>query len=276
MTDKLLVDDSLEAADPVGPLADLKRQMRMLSQGSPVLAPSVEQAAAMAAAAAEAQAEEQLVAAHEAAAAAAAAEAEAAPPAKTPRAALSLGYADSHNPATMRLLRSGGTTRLLAETGSLGGDEEDAEDEALVGGAAARSMGVGDGGATARTGGTTKLLADMTMASSIGAKLLGRGAQGELLRCQWLGGLCSEVWAGTEHGALQATARDIILLGRHGAQLPPPHPVTCLHPALQAPLSCHMRLVATASLASLLTWRNLSVRRSCPGASRRQQRRLRR
>lgn len=179
VTDRLLVDDeSLEAGEPQGPLADLKRQMRMLSQNSPVLAPGAEQAAAVAAAAAEEQAAVVPVAA---------AGGEAAPPAKTPRAALSLGYADSHNPATLRLLRSGGTTRLLAETGSLGGEGEEEEDgmegleEALAGGAphGAGAGASGDNAATARTGGTTKLLADMTMASSVGAKLLGRGAQGE-------------------------------------------------------------------------------------------------
>ena len=163
MTDKLLVDDSLPE-DDVGPLADLKRQMRMLSQGSPVLVPAAEQAAA----AAEAAQEQQLAA--DVAAAASAGEA---PLGKTPRTAVSMGYADSHNPATLRLLRSGGTTRLLAEADSLAGDEADTRGQ---GGQAGGPAG-GDNAATARTTGTTKLLADMTMASSIGVKLLSQ--QGE-------------------------------------------------------------------------------------------------
>ena len=177
MTDKLLVDEDSLAQEDVGPLADLKRQMRMLSQGSPVAAPGPEQAAALAAAAEEAAAE----AAAEATAEAAGGEA-ALPPAKTPRAALSMGYADSHNPATVRLLRSGGTTRLLAETGSLDEDDLLLTQQGAAGGGggsvgrARRGSGAhnGDNAATARTTGTTKLLADITMASMVGVKLLGR------------------------------------------------------------------------------------------------------
>lgn len=184
MTDRLLVDEDSLAQEDVGPLADLKRQMRMLSQGSPAASPGPEQAAALAAAAEE----------EAAAAAGEAASGEAAlPPAKTPRAALSMGYADSHNPATVRLLRSGGTTRLLAETGLL--DEDDLlltqqGAPAAAGGSAGRGRrgsGAhnGDNAATART---TKLLADITMASMVGAKLLGRqggctGALGWKGRC---------------------------------------------------------------------------------------------
>lgn len=173
MTDKLLVDEDSLAQEDVGPLADLKRQMRMLSQGSPVVAPGPKHAAALAAAAEEAAAE----------AAAEAAGGEAAlPPAKTPRAALSMGYADSHNPATVRLLRSGGTTRLLAETASLDDDDLLLTQQGAAGGGggsvgrARRGSGAhnGDNAATARTTGTTKLLADITMASMVGAKLLGR------------------------------------------------------------------------------------------------------
>ncbi|EFN59398.1 hypothetical protein CHLNCDRAFT_56732 [Chlorella variabilis] len=186
VTEKLLVDDSLqeEEAEPVGPLADLRRQMRMLSQGSPVLAPQPEQAAAL-----------QQVAEEEAAAAAATAAqspgaAQQLGAAKTPRSAVSLGYADSHNPATLGLLRTGGTTRLLGETAQLaeqqagGGHEEgtgELEEQQGAGGEgqeAADVAGGSAGGATARTNGTTKLLADMTMASMVGAKLLGRPAQG--------------------------------------------------------------------------------------------------
>lgn len=84
-------------------------------------------------------------------------------PAKTPRATASLGYADSHNPATMAILRSGGTTRLLADTlhaRRQGGTE-----------AAGAPAASGDAAPTGRTNGTTRLLADMTMASSIGARL---------------------------------------------------------------------------------------------------------
>lgn len=204
MTDHLLVDDSLEAGEPQGPLADLKRQMRMLSQSSPVLAPGAEQAAEIAA-------EEQ----------------GAAPPAKTPRAAMSSGYADSHNPATMRLLRSGGTTHLLAETGSLReeGEEDEGLEEALAGGEVHGAGASGDNAPTARTGGTTKLLADMTMASSVGAKLLGRGVQGEsgllLVGCRGMG---QRAWpVGLAPACLQ---QQCALL-----PAPPPTASACAHPS---------------------------------------------
>jgi hypothetical protein len=184
VTEKLLQDESLQGeGEEEGPLADLKRQMRMLSQGSPLLAPQLEQAAA-------AQAGD------EAAAAAAAAPSPAVGQlagARTPRGpAASMGYADSHHPATLGLLRTGGTTRLLQETVQLGGaqaggqlDDQDELPEvegALQDGAApgGQTSGGGAGGAAAtHAGGTTRLLADMTMASSVGAEMLGRVAQGE-------------------------------------------------------------------------------------------------
>ncbi|KAL4430905.1 hypothetical protein ABPG75_006161 [Micractinium tetrahymenae] len=188
VTEKLLIDDESMEGEEQGPLADLRRQMRMLSQGSPVLVPQP-QALAAAAAVAEEEAAEEL-----AAAAAPAAVADAAQPAagaglpgaaaKTPRAAVSMGYADSHNPATARLLRSGGTTRLLQDSLGMGGDEEDdllAEEagEHVAAGSSAQALALADaGGVTACTNGTTKLLADMTMASMVGVKLLGRPAQG--------------------------------------------------------------------------------------------------
>lgn len=189
MTDRLLVDEDSLAQEDVGPLADLKRQMRMLSQGSPVLAPGPEQAAALAAAA------------EEEAAGAAGEEAggePALPPAKTPRAALSMGYADSHNPATVRLLRSGGTTRLLAETASMEEDDlllTEQRAPAAGGGSAGRARRGsgghnGDNAATARTIGTTKLLADITMASMVGAKLLGRQGGSWLVRGYWEWKVC--------------------------------------------------------------------------------------
>lgn len=187
VTEKLLVDDDSIGGEEQGPLADLRRQMRMLSQGSPVLVPQPQALAAAAAAAEDEAAELELAAAEAAAAAAHAAQPAAGAgaaggAAKTPRAAVSMGYADSHNPATARLLRSGGTTRLLQDSLGVGGDEEE---DLLAGEASGHAAGDGTvlaladaGGITARTNGTTKLLADMTMASMVGAKLLGRQAQG--------------------------------------------------------------------------------------------------
>jgi hypothetical protein len=199
VTEKLLVDDSLQQqgaeVEEEGPLADLKRQMRMLSQGSPALAPhvSLEQVAAV----------QQPVAAPQAELLAAAPEVPAdvqAQASKTPRQrAVSLGYADSHNPATAGAPRTGGTTRLLLqETVQLGGQQgyEDAEELGQLGGmaqaeeveeagtaAVTGELGGGIDGAAPRTQGTTRLLADMTMASVAGATLLGREQQCE----SWLG-----------------------------------------------------------------------------------------
>lgn len=69
-----------------------------------------------------------------------------------------MGLADSSGgPLTTALLRSGGTTRLLQNTVHV---KLDVQGPAVP----ARSAG----------GGTTKLLADMTMASMVGAKLRGQ------------------------------------------------------------------------------------------------------
>lgn len=182
VTEALLADeeDSL-GGDEGGALADLKRQMRLLSQSSPVAALVQPEAVAAVAAAAEEEAAELAAAELQAEQAVHPTAAPAA--AKTPRAAVSMGYADSHNPATAALLRSNGTTRLLAD--SLGVADDDDEEDLLAddgeegggatGGPSPAGMRLGDaGGVTARTNGTTKLLADMTMASVVGAKLLGR------------------------------------------------------------------------------------------------------
>ena len=200
VTEKLLVDDSIEVEEEVGPLADLKRQMRMLSQGSPVVvAASVaaqlqqEQQQAAPGGQAEEEEEEGAEEMEDAPAAGEVAPASAGQlrrAAKTPRTAVSMGYADSHNPATLSLLRSGGTTQLLgreeaAEQQRLE-EEADAEEREEQEAAAEQEMelageaGFEAGGITARTNGTTKLLADMTMASMVGAKLRGRAPQGEL------------------------------------------------------------------------------------------------
>lgn len=83
------------------------------------------------------------------------------------RPAVSYGVADSSNPATMALLRSGGTTRLLQETVHVKGQQQQHS------GAPASGPAHTSGGG----GGTTKLLADMTMVSMVGAKLRGQGRQ---------------------------------------------------------------------------------------------------
>eukprot|EP00887_Chlorella_sp_A99_P005399 scaffold1.g5399.t1 len=177
MTENLLAEeeDLLAAGTAAGEadvLSGLQKQIRIISQGSPAAA------ALQAAAAAQQLAEEQLAGAGEEEEEGLGTLAEA-PPAKTPRTTASLGYADSHNPATMAILRSGGTTRLLRDTlharGAQGGARAGSEGPA----APAHS---GDAAPTGRTNGTTRLLADMTMASSIGAKQLlrtgGRGSGG--------------------------------------------------------------------------------------------------
>ena len=200
LTENLLQDDHAVAAadgDDMDVLAGLHKQIRIMSQGSPVggpllseedeLAPPQLEAATVAEVGAEEQQheeEEQLLlempVENEAPLVALAEQPPAAmaeQPTKTPRApTMSLGYADSHNPATMATLRSGGTTQLLRDTIH--------DRPGLSGGAAAppppASAGRGgDTAPTARTNATTKLLADMTMASSIGAKLLGGDLGGE-------------------------------------------------------------------------------------------------
>lgn len=81
--------------------------------------------------------------------------------AQTPqRPAHSMGVADSSNPVTMALLRSGGTTRLLQDTVHVRPRQQGQVAQA----AAARPA------ATGGSNGTTKLLADMTMVSMVGAK----------------------------------------------------------------------------------------------------------
>ncbi len=184
VTEKLLVDEESIGGEQ-GPLADLKRQMRMLSQGSPVLVSAPQALAAEAALVEEEAAELELAAEAAVTAAPAVQPAAGAGPAggaaKTPRAAVSMGYADSHNPATARLLRSGGTTKLLQGSLGMGGHEEEDLLEGETGmdtAAEGTALALADAGITARTNGTTKLLADMTMASMVGVKLLDRQAQG--------------------------------------------------------------------------------------------------
>ena len=205
VTEKLLVDDSIEEEE-VGPLADLKRQMRMLSQGSPVVVAASMAAqllqqeqpqAALGGQQEEGEGDEEMqdapAAGEEDAAPASAGQLRGLGAAKTPRTAVSMGYADSHNPATLRLLRSGGTTQLLgqeaeeAEEQRRLEEEEAQEGEEMEGQEAAAEQelelageaGFTAGCITARTNGTTKLLADMTMASMVGAKLRGRAPQGK-------------------------------------------------------------------------------------------------
>lgn len=156
--------------------------------------------------------------------------------AKPPHGAVSMGYADSHNPPTARLLRSSGTTRLLQD--SLSSDADDDEEDLLAevagghvaAGDTVQALALADaGGITARTNGTTKLLADMTMASMVGVKLLGSQAQGASTG--------TEAW---EKHTRRCRQRDVCTVqGRCGQQpsnMPHLHTL-CASPITHPPLS---------------------------------------
>ncbi|GAB4817814.1 hypothetical protein N2152v2_004860 [Parachlorella kessleri] len=156
-TVRLLVDEEPEGnpVDHSGPLAGIKRQLGMLSQGSQDEM-AVQQQPQQAT---EVELKPLVV--------------QAARTPTPPRPAHSFGMADSSNPVTMALLRSGGTTRLLQDTVHVKPGQQAQKQPAAVGVAAA-AAGPTRTSAGGRSNGTTKLLADMTMASMVGAKLRGQ------------------------------------------------------------------------------------------------------
>ncbi len=164
----LLADDLGAGDDSGGLLGPLKKQIRLLSRGSPsgqgLLAPSPPPAHQQ-----EQEQEHQPPPQQQHQPAPGwGAEGGAAAAGRTPATVISTGYADSHNPGghTRGLLRTGGTTSLLDDTGSAG--------------ERAAAPGPHTAATTMHTHGTSKLLAvDMTMASSVGAEVQQRQQEQE-------------------------------------------------------------------------------------------------